>query len=90
MYSGPSKLGAPSSPEAAQRCTKRVEWRAPPLKESPRTVKSNGGSVYALHPDLFTLTELFLFKAALLVVFIAGLYRLVREEVRRVFRPRRD
>jgi hypothetical protein len=46
--------------------------------------------VYALHPDLFTLTELFLFKAALLVVFIAGLYRLVREEVRRVFRPRRD
>lgn len=46
--------------------------------------------MYALHPDVFTLAEFFLFKVALLIVFIAGLCRLVREEVRRVFRARRD
>ena len=46
--------------------------------------------MYALQPDVFTLTEFFLFKVALLVVFIAGLYRLVREEVRRAFRTKRD
>jgi hypothetical protein len=39
--------------------------------------------VYALQPDVFTLIEFYLFKVALLIIFIAGLYRLVRKEVRR-------
>jgi hypothetical protein len=39
--------------------------------------------VHALHPDVFTLIEFYLFKVALLIVFMAGLYRLVRREVGR-------
>jgi len=48
-----------------------------------RGQSSDGGIVYALQPDVFTLIEFYLFKVALLIIFIAGLYRFVRKEVRR-------
>jgi hypothetical protein len=39
--------------------------------------------VHVLHADLFTIVEFYAFRVALLIIFMAGLYRIVREEVRR-------
>ena len=67
---------------ATQGCTRRVDDGLSPKTESADN-SSNGGSLHALQPDVFTLIEFYLFKVALLIIFIAGLYRLVRKEVRR-------
>jgi hypothetical protein len=64
---------------------KRVDDGLSPQTESADN-SSNGGSLHALQSAASTLIELiefFLFKVALLVIFIAGLYRLVRREVAR-------
>jgi hypothetical protein len=64
---------------------KRVDDGLSPQTESADN-SSSGGSLHALLSAVSTLIELiefFLFKVALLVIFIAGLYRLVRREVGR-------